>query len=282
MQIRELSRKVAKVGARAVVKGLNLDVANRLTCNLVEEISPIYHLRTPSGEFRLHCPNALTHWRAKTFLTKETETIEWIETFQPGELFFDIGANVGLYAIYAGSRGVDTWAFEPESQNCALLNQNIFLNNLSTKVRCLSVAISDRDSLDYLYMPTFRSGGAINTFGDSKDENHQPMDVCFRQGGISFSLDSFLERFGEGKFPDHIKIDVDGLEMRILQGAKRTLEDTRLKSLSIEINERLPESTQLVEYVKARGLEFSQRKHSDLFETGPYKDIYNYVFRRPR
>ena len=49
------------------------------------------------------CPNELTKWRIKTLYDKEPETLEWIDNFKQNKeiIFWDIGANIGLYSIYA-------------------------------------------------------------------------------------------------------------------------------------------------------------------------------------
>src|SRR3954451_1972510 len=62
--------------------------------------------------------------RIRSLLTKEPLTIPWIETFKPDEVMVDIGANVGMYGIYAGVLGCRVFAFEPEALNYAELNKN--------------------------------------------------------------------------------------------------------------------------------------------------------------
>ena len=52
-----------------------------------------------------YTPNALCYWRAKTFSTKEPGTLKWIDKFVANSIFWDIGANIGLYSIYAGKKG---------------------------------------------------------------------------------------------------------------------------------------------------------------------------------
>src|SRR5437879_5933266 len=59
--------------------------------------------------------SALLLWRARTLFSKEPETIEWIRSFGPDDVFYDIGANVGIYSIFAGVRCRKIYAFEPES-----------------------------------------------------------------------------------------------------------------------------------------------------------------------
>ena len=274
-----LKRKLFRFISNAAIQGLRLNRATKLACNLAEQISPIYKVKHKGKEYLFHCPNELTRWRAETMFTKEPETIEWIDSFNKDEILFDVGANIGLYSIYAAKRGINVIAFEPESQNYALINKNLYLNKVSDQIICLNIALADRDSLDYLYMPTFQPGGALNNFGEALDWKHDDFAPFFKQGVISYSLDSFLLRFPE-YFPNYIKIDVDGLEGKIIKRAKKTLRDSRLKSLLVEINESLPEELKIVQFIKSSGLKFSKKEHSQIVEEQEFKDVYNYIFIR--
>jgi hypothetical protein len=81
-------------------------------------------------------PNTRALWRVETLFSKEPDTIEWIASFAPDEVLADIGANVGMYTIWAAkTRGTRVFAFEPEAQNYALLNCNIHANGLDQAVR---------------------------------------------------------------------------------------------------------------------------------------------------
>ena len=76
----------------------------------------------------LHTPTYLTNYRYRTFFSKEPETIEWIDNFEKNSVFFDIGANVGLYSIYASMcKNSKVFSFEPSFFNLELLARNIFL-----------------------------------------------------------------------------------------------------------------------------------------------------------
>jgi hypothetical protein len=46
-------------------------------------------------------PNILTKWRVRTFASKEPETLNWIDQFKDESIFWDVGANIGLYSIYS-------------------------------------------------------------------------------------------------------------------------------------------------------------------------------------
>ena len=64
---------------------------------------------------------------------------------------FDVGANVGMYSIWAAAtKGINVIAIEPESQNYAVLNKNILLNNLKDKVTALCFAMSDEEKISEL------------------------------------------------------------------------------------------------------------------------------------
>ena len=66
-----------------------------------------------------------TPWlRGERLFSKEPDTIHWInEIMQPGDILYDIGANIGTYSLYAASRNIEVYAFEPESTSYAILNK---------------------------------------------------------------------------------------------------------------------------------------------------------------
>lgn len=258
---------------------LRLNSANNVTCGLAEKFSPVFTARRDGKDYHFEAPNALSLWRAKTFFTKEPETIEWINGFGEGDILFDVGANVGLYTIYASKAGVRVVAFEPESQNYGLLNRNIFLNQVCQLVLSLNIALSDEDKIDYLYIPKFQAGQALNNFGSSKDWEKRDLAFTFKQPVLSFTLDSFVQKYPH-LFPNHIKVDVDGLEAAILRNGKQTLRDCRVKSLLVEINEGLQEDMEIVGMVESCGMKLKHKRHSAMFDSGEFSKVFNYVFVR--
>ncbi len=265
----------------AVIRLCRFDKANVVSCGISEKIEPIFCVTHRNIKYFLSCPNNLTRWRAETYFTKEPETIEWIDTFQRGDVLFDIGANIGLYSIYAAKKNVKVIAFEPESQNYALINKNVYLNNCEDQVMVINIALSDTDCLDYLNIPSFQAGSAINCFKDTIDWNSESFIPSFKQGILSFSLDSFLLMYPVD-FPTHIKIDVDGIEPKIIRGAQSTLSNKKLKSLSIEINEALPEHLEILDNIKSHGFGLISKRHADMFEGGRYAKCFNYLFVRDK
>ncbi|MCE5181787.1 MAG: FkbM family methyltransferase [Anaerolineaceae bacterium] len=258
---------------------LILNRAIRPSVRLVEKLHPIYTVIMGKNIIKYECTSLITLWRAKTLLTKEPDTIEWIDSFGSGDILYDIGANVGMYSIYAASKNIKVIAFEPESQNYAQLNRNIYLNQFQDHIMALNLAVGKNSAIDYLFLSEFTVGGAINNLGSSTDYNHKEMKSVFKQGVMSFSLDNLIEKYNL-PVPSHLKIDVDGLESEIICGAKNTLNHAGLKSILIELNENLSEDSGVVEILQKNGFSLKGKYHAPMFDFTEYKDIYNYIFVR--
>ena len=120
-------------------------------------------------------PNALCEYRINTFATKEPETLEWIDSFERDSVFWDIGANIGLYSIYAGkTKHCRTFAFEPSVFNLEFLARNIYLNSLQDTITIIPLALSDEVSASRFRLTTTAWGGAISTFKQEFDFTGKP------------------------------------------------------------------------------------------------------------
>jgi len=219
-------------------------------------------------------------WRYDTLLEKEPETIEWIDTFEPGDTVWDIGANVGIYSIYAGVKGVRCYAFEPHFANYHQLCITIAVNGLQELVTPLCLAFSDRKSIAELNLASLDVGTSMSNFGEALDFRGQPFQPAFRQGMVGYDIDSFVEDFGV-EIPDHLKIDVDGIELPIVAGAGKTLANPKLKSVSIELIETdTAQVDAVMAFMKCAGLQFVHKKQNPAFATPQTRDVLNYLFHR--
>lgn len=241
----------------------------------------IKEIVTPRGTVRFYCLDALPLWRAETLLTKEPETIEWIDSMEDGDVLFDIGANVGVYTLYAAiNRKVKVRAFEPLAANYFLINRNIEENNLSDNATAYCLALNDKDMISSMHIQNTGFGSAVQSFDDPVDHNGNRIEAKFLQGMMGMSLDSFIAKFSPD-FPTHIKIDVDGIEDKIIKGAPKTLADPRLKSVSIELDEKRPDYTDaVIADIEAAGFKLDAKRHSPMFDGTKYANIFNYQFRR--
>ena len=198
-------------------------------------------------------------YRGRSVLTKEPLTIEWIDSFTPGAVFWDIGANVGVYSVYAATRHEDItiFSFEPSAINQAVLNKNIELNGADKKVTALPLAFNDKTQIDYFYMDATAAGNTGGQFSQEQAGQEQ----AFRQSCLGFSVDHFVE-FYKTDVPNYIKIDVDGIEHLILRGATATLRNTALKSIILEADTDSPEYKEIEDILSASGFEKTQSENT--------------------
>ena len=184
-------------------------------------------------------PNTLNNWRVDTFASKEPETLEWIDNFTKDSVFWDVGANVGLYSCYAAyKKNCEVVAFEPSVFNLELLARNISNNSLTDNISIMPLAISDKKGKNALNLTTTEWGGALSTFGETYGQDGKELDIdfCFNTFGVS--LDMVRDMFNLNP-PTYIKIDVDGIEHLILSGARDILSNA--KGVLVEINETFME-----------------------------------------
>ena len=265
-----IKRKLINFFSDLLIGLFRLNRPNKLLSIFLERIKPTGFLRTTAGVVKFNCSNELLWWRVDSFQEKEPDTIQWIENMQAGEVFCDIGANIGLYSMFAAKKGLKVISFEPEALNYAELCRNIALNQFH-QVSPFNIAVSDKTGLISFKISNPYAGAAnhqveqLNGFS-AKQEPKQTVQ------GESF--DNLVSRYGL-PCPTHIKIDVDGLEYEIIKGLKETLQNTTLKSILIEIEENLAHSNEIVKEIISAG--FILKNKTDY----PYK-INNYIFARPK
>lgn len=211
-------------------------IGDSLLRNKIEEKRKIFLNNKP---IYFSTPNFLLNYRHKTFFSKEPETLQWIDSFEQDSVFFDVGANVGLYSIYAAEiKKTKVYAFEPSFFNLEFLARNIFNNKLEDKINIIPIALNNSIGINKFHLTTTEWGGALSTFDQSFDDGGDEIKPKFTYRTLGFDLDTFVKLIGIKKV-DYIKIDVDGLEHIILSGASNTLKYA--KEVLIEINDNFNE-----------------------------------------
>lgn len=246
-----------------------------------EKIQPRAEIEHEGVRMYFSTPNEATLWRVRTIHEKEPWTLEWLATIAPGEVLVDCGANVGMYTIWAAAtRQARVIAFEPESQNYALLNRNIVLNGLSERVSAYCLGLSDASGLSTLYMADVTPGGSCHAVGEALDFRLKPLKTVFAQGCIAARLDELVEA-GTVPVPQHMKVDVDGFEPKVIAGARRTLADPRMKSLLIETNQNLDEHQTMIDELAGLGFRYDSAQVARAErKDGAFEGVAEYVFRR--
>jgi FkbM family methyltransferase len=209
-------------------------VVDRLRFGLRDRLTKVVSIDGGDGAYRFACANRQEVLRAKTLFVKEEGTCSWLrETLREGDVFFDIGASIGLYTLIAARALAGkgrVYAFEPQVANFEHLCTNLLLNETGPAVVPLSIALNDEEGLfDFNY--------AIWSPGASAS---QLIDRSSVQAGLSelkyaAPVDQLVER-GWLPAPTVLKLDVDGREPQILKGMARLFASARRpRSIQVEI-----------------------------------------------
>ncbi len=272
-------RDIARSAVRATLRCAGMLSGSRVGCLVREEFDPVRSVNTTGGRtIRFAVPNLVARHRAATLFEKEPETIAWIDGFRPGDVLFDVGANVGTYTIYAASRGHRVIAIEPEAGNYALLNRNIALNGLDGEATAYCMGLGDREGLFMLNLSTTQSANSQHQLGDAVDFEGKPFRPAFRQGAVGTTLDALAEACGIR--PDHVKIDVDGLEAGVLRGGKRLLGSGNVRSVLVELNDSRTDHRDAMSWMRSAGYRQIERGQSEMTARGRFVDCFNYVWVR--
>ena len=196
------------------------------------------NLEVSKGRIKLKFVNlgARSFLRVKSIFTKEPITIDWINKFKKNDIFWDVGANVGIYAIYAVIKSkVHAYAFEPMPLNYKSLCLNISLNKLNDKITPFCLVLNDKNMFSYLYIKWLEEGFAGVSF-------KTPIEISIKNGlkirQFCTNIDTLVYKLG-APCPNYLKIDVDGNDFSVLKGAKKVIKNKKFKSLNIEIFHRL-------------------------------------------
>ena len=256
---------------------MNIDLAQ------YEKIQPIATLEQEGLKFVYGIPNQTALWRIQTLREKEPHTIAWLDRMEAGTDFLDVGANIGLYTIYAAIRNkCKVHAFEPEAQNYSQLSRNIFFNKLDQQVTAYCAALSDEIQLGQLFLSKFdyHGGGSCHSFGEEVGFDLQPRSSPFAQGSVSVTLDWAVSS-GAIPVPDYIKIDVDGFEHKVIAGARQTLANPKVREILIEINPHIESHRLLLDELAALGFYYDPNQQAAAArKEGAFSGVGEIIFRR--
>jgi FkbM family methyltransferase len=196
----------------------------RVTHELIEETMSVATPRGPLSFVMLGHAGG----RAMKLLTKQPATIAWIDGFRPDSVFWDVGANVGVYALYAALRNdISVVAFEPAAVNYFLLSANCEANKFDSRMQCLLVGLGRERSVARLEVSQFAAGQSFSFLG--KEQPYQG-----RQAALVLSMDQLVEEYGMA-CPNYIKIDVPGISEDVINGGERTLQRKDVREIHIEL-----------------------------------------------
>ena len=147
-------------------------------------------------------------------LTEQYEPDVWsnlMKDMRPGDTFVDVGVFIGLYTIAAAKRvgaAGQVVGFEPDPNNYLTAREHVRLNRLEERIELIQAAVGACDEI-----VSFRAGGEMAHVASERGNGTCEVECV--------TLDSIFT----GKRVDVLKIDVEGFEERVLQGARNILTD---------------------------------------------------------
>lgn len=150
-----------------------------------------------------------------------------LHVLRPGDLFIDVGANIGSYTVMAaGAAGADCVSFEPVPSTFVHLLDNIRLNDIGSRVTAHNLAVGS-------------SAGVLSFTSSLDTQNHVLPKVrasCADASSVdvpAVALDEIIPPSGATTV---VKIDVEGFEGPVVDGAARTLESPSTLAVVVEVN----------------------------------------------
>lgn len=159
-------------------------------------------------------------------LPEYPEMVLLLNYLKPSSIFFDIGANMGMYSLLAASKITKgkIYAFEPNPKILDILYQNIKLNSLEKNIEVVEKVVSDKN------------GSEMFSIQHVSEYSH----ISYKSASGDLSIPSVkLDNFCKNErvpFIDMIKIDVEGAEIKVLKGLERYLKNKRVELLIVELS----------------------------------------------
>jgi FkbM family methyltransferase len=168
-----------------------------------------------------------------------------LDTFETA--FLDIGADIGLYSVLIGNitSQLDIYAFEPNASTLLILEENINLNKGKNRTEICKFALGSKNETLQMNFNESNPGSSTLTKIDSSLKKISVPVKRLDESGLSFSNYKNLI----------IKIDVEGFEQQVLEGALSVL---KYKNVYLVIEDFI--STQIVDYLQKNKFTFMDKR----------------------
>ena len=245
--------------ANIILKILRINGGTRWSNEFIQAINPSVTVIIPEFSSISSDPtiwfrtgHGRLFWRATQSPSLDLDTNRWITTFNKNDVFYDVGANVGLYTIMAAKfMQTRVYAVEVDLMNTRMLYENIYMNTCLEKVTILPFGLDSSSHQEKLFLKTM-------SYGDALHNLREPNAFVLSPSGIQvnvpvFSLDDVIKILGLPS-PTKLKIDVDGADIDILKGSTDSLKT--VTSLVVEYMPNSDKRSAIHDLLSGHGLTF--------------------------
>ena len=272
--IRKLIRAVRKILVYLFRSKMFLFIFDELVRTADKSLVRINHEGTL---IHLVSSSVLTSYRVRTFSSKEPDTLAWISNFQRGKTFWDIGANVGLYSIYAALKSeAKVVAIEPVPANVQMLMKNLRANHLENQVVVIPLSLTNITGVASLSIPSDEAGISHVVFRESFDFEGKKNQITPSLNTVGLSWKDMQNWFNL-EIPSYVKIDVDGIEHLILEGAGDLL--NQVEEVLVEVNYNfLQQKQSIMEIMTRHGFILTSENVSPLSTDLEHRETRNQIW----
>ena len=237
----------------------------------IDQTARVKNPLDPSKTLKMRTGHGRLYWRSVEALQLEPETNKMLMSIQKNEVFYDIGSNIGVYSLLASQySGAKTISFEMEPINCSIQHQNIHSNNLQNLITLIPIALSNKNSIRNVFFKDISPGDALHSLDEpSPALDKKRKNLTIASSLLTFSLDYLVDNFSLPK-PDIIKLDVDGIELLILEGASKTL--TNAKKIMVEVDQH--NEVNIINYLSRQGFSHFKKYQSHNFLESNYNILF--------
>jgi FkbM family methyltransferase len=228
-------------------------------------------IKIPSTDISVALLNDACRWRVETFWTKEPATVGWLGMFTAADVLWDVGANIGLYSLFAASHGRQVIAIEPMIENLYALATNLKLNPALAKlITIVPAALSNQNGFTTLHLSNSDIASSCHAAGEPLNYKLEPKRHWqATQGCVLLRADDLSEQIG---MPTAVKIDVDGFEHKVVAGFG--LLPSGILTWCIEVNWNLQEHRHMVEALAYAGYDHNPKQYAAAQrKDGPFVNV---------
>lgn len=236
-----IRRTLTKVGRALLPEALKgplrkrIQKGNPMPANLpfgIVEEKGVFTARIPNGS-RVRIPLQILSEFRSNFENDWDEMQSFLEIAKDAQVLFDVGADKGVMAATFAALGAkkQSFAYEPSPSGCTLMSELLSLNALDKQVEIIPKVVAER------------SGKVSFSQEESGYVQIVPVDSANELEAESVSLDDECARLELA--PDLVKIDVEGYEGEVLQGAEKLLAESG-PTICLEVH---------LSYLEKRGIE---------------------------